>query len=220
MSFHEVEFADNPEPRCPCVLLLDTSGSMGGDKLDRLNEGLRLFQQQLTTDALAAQRVEVAVVEFNSEVNVVQDFVTANNFVPPVLVARGLTHIGTAIQTALDMVQARKQLYKQNGIQYYRPWVFLVTDGEPQGEADFIVEQATQRLKIEEDAKRVAFFAVGVEGANLERLATISIRQPIKLQGLDFKEMFIWLSSSMHGVSNSRLGDQVPLAPPTGWGSV
>ena len=220
MSFHEVEFADNPEPRCPCVLLLDTSGSMGGDKLDRLNEGLRLFQEQLTKDALAAQRVEVAVVEFNSEVTVLQDFVTADNFAPPVLTAKGLTHIGTAIHTALDMVQARKQLYKQNGIQYYRPWVFLVTDGEPQGEADSIVEQATQRLKVEEDAKRVAFFAVGVEGANLEKLATISIRQPIKLQGLNFKEMFVWLSSSMQQVSNSHLGDQVPLAPPSGWGSV
>ena len=42
-----VEFAENPEPRCPCILLLDTSGSMKGEPLDALNEGLRTFQQEL-----------------------------------------------------------------------------------------------------------------------------------------------------------------------------
>ena len=42
-----VEFAENPEPRCPCVLLLDTSGSMNGPALDALNEGLKSFKNDL-----------------------------------------------------------------------------------------------------------------------------------------------------------------------------
>ena len=88
-----VEFAENPEPRCPCVLLLDTSGSMQGAPIKALNEGLRTFQEDLVRDTLAVKRVEVAVVTFNNEVRVVQDFVTVDQFQPPTLVAEGLTSV-------------------------------------------------------------------------------------------------------------------------------
>ncbi len=73
-----VEFAENQEPRCPCVLLLDTSGSMHGEKIGALNEGLRAFRDDLLRDPVARKRVEIAVVAFDNEVRVVQDFVTAD----------------------------------------------------------------------------------------------------------------------------------------------
>ena len=60
-----VEFAENPEPRCPCVLLLDTSSSMQGLPIDALNQGLRTFKDELMKDPLASRRVEVAVVTFD-----------------------------------------------------------------------------------------------------------------------------------------------------------
>jgi uncharacterized protein YegL len=91
-----VEFAENPEPRCPCVLLLDTSGSMQGAPIQALNQGLRSFQEDLQNDTLAAKRVEVAVVTFNTEVSVAQDFVTVDRFQPPTLTAQGLTYMGSA----------------------------------------------------------------------------------------------------------------------------
>jgi Mg-chelatase subunit ChlD len=56
------EFAENPEPRCPCVLLLDTSGSMQGDPIKALNQGLQAFKDDLMRDPLASRRVELAVV--------------------------------------------------------------------------------------------------------------------------------------------------------------
>ena len=96
----------------------------------------------------------------------------------------------------------------------------MVTDGEPCGELDAVVEQAANRVKDEELNKRVAFFTVGVENTNLERLSRLSVRTPIKLKGLNFQEMFVWLSASMQRISQSRPGDQVPLSPPTGWGEV
>jgi len=43
MTLDAIEFAENPEPRCPCVLLLDTSGSMSGEKIASLNAGLQTF---------------------------------------------------------------------------------------------------------------------------------------------------------------------------------
>jgi uncharacterized protein YegL len=214
-----VEFAENPEPRCPCVLLLDVSGSMQGEAIDALNEGLRTFKEQLNQDNLARKRVEVAIVTFGSDVKVVQDFVTPDQFEPPTLSAQGLTHMGAAILQGLEMIEARKGQYRNNGVNYYRPWVFLITDGEPQGEPDSIVDQAIQRIRDDEASKRVAFFAVGVAAANMTRLSQIVVRSPLKLQGLNFKEMFIWLSASMQRVSQSKPEDQVALPPP-GWGAV
>ncbi len=214
-----VEFAENPEPRCPCVLLLDTSGSMQGEAINALNEGLKTFKEELNRDNLAKKRVEVAIITFNSDVNIVQDFITADQFDPPTLKAQGLTVMGSAIHKGLDMVATRKAQYSANGVAYYRPWVFLITDGEPQGEPDSLIEQAAQRIKEDEDNKRVAFFAVGVEGANMTRLSQIVTRSPLKLVGLNFQEMFIWLSASMQRVSQSRMDEQIPLPPP-GWGII
>ncbi|KJH71976.1 vWA domain-containing protein [Aliterella atlantica] len=214
-----VEFAENPEPRCPCVLLLDISGSMQGEAINALNEGLKVFKEELNRDNLAKKRVEVAIVTFNSNVDIVQDFVTADQFEPPTLSAQGLTVMGTAIHRGLDMVSSRKAQYSASGVAYYRPWVFLITDGEPQGEPESVVEQAMQRIRDDEANKRVAFFAVGVEGANMERLSQIVVRSPLKLVGLNFQEMFIWLSASMQRVSQSKMDEQIPLPPP-GWGIV
>ena len=214
-----VEFAENPEPRCPCVLLLDISGSMQGAPIDALNLGLRTFKDELNRDTLAKKRVEVAIVAFNNDVEVVQDFVTADQFEPPTLMAQGLTHMGSAIHKGLEIVEARKAQYRANGVAYYRPWVFLITDGEPQGELDSVVEQAAQRIRDDEANKRIALFAVGVEGANIARLSQIVVRTPLKLTGLNFQEMFIWLSASMQRISQSQPNEQVPLPPP-GWGIV
>ncbi|MBW4632550.1 MAG: VWA domain-containing protein [Iphinoe sp. HA4291-MV1] len=214
-----VEFAENPEPRCPCVLLLDTSGSMQGIAIDSLNQGLQSFKEELIKNSLAARRVEVAIVTFDSHVNVVHDFVTADQFSPPILTAQGLTTMGTGIHKALDLIADRKVQYRANGIAYYRPWVFMITDGEPQGEFEDVIEQASRRLQEDEASKRVAFFSVGVDNANMTRLSQIAVRTPLKLQGLNFVEMFVWLSASMSAVSHSKVDEQVAL-PPIGWGSV
>ncbi|HJQ23819.1 MAG TPA: VWA domain-containing protein [Blastocatellia bacterium] len=218
-ALENVEFAENPEPRCPCVLLLDVSGSMNGERIAALNQGLQTFKNDLVTNSLAARRVEVAIVTFDSKVEVVQDFVTADQFNPPTLGTGGLTHMGAAIHAGLDLLQQRKSQYRTNGVAYYRPWVFLITDGEPQGESEEIVRQAAQRIRDEEQNKRVAFFAVGVENANMSRLQEIAIRAPVKLNGLNFAELFVWLSASMQRVSQSKIGDQVALPPP-GWSTV
>ena len=56
-----LEFADNPEPRCPCVLLLDTSKSMSGDRIAALNQGLQAFRDEIMKDPLARQRSGAAI---------------------------------------------------------------------------------------------------------------------------------------------------------------
>lgn len=211
VPYGDAELASNPEPRCPCLLLLDNSGSMRGKPLEELNEGLRQFQDELASDDLAAKRVEVAIVTFGP-VEVMMDFTGAQLFQAPSLSVAGDTPMGRAIETGLEMLRSRKEAYKQNGIAYYRPWVFLITDGGPTDSW----QNAARLVKEGEASKAFSFFAVGVEGADMEKLAQISEKEPLRLQGLKFRELFKWLSASLKSVSHSNPGDAVPLQNPTG----
>jgi uncharacterized protein YegL len=220
-NLDQVEFAENPDPRCPCVLLLDVSSSMQGPSITALNEGLKAFQQEVSRDVIAARRVEVAIVTFASEAKTVQDFVTVDQFAAPELTALGQTHMAAGIEMALDLLEQRKVTYRQNGVAYYRPWLFLITDGAPLGEPESAVDAARERLLAEQRVNKLAFFAVGTENANFEKLRTITSpdRPPLQLSGLQFVELFVWLSWSQQAIAQSRPGEQVPL-PPAGWAAV
>jgi uncharacterized protein YegL len=232
-----VEFADNPDPRCPCVLLLDTSGSMKGIPIAALNEGLQAFQKDIREDELAQRRTEICLVTFgNGGVQVLEHasghmqsssdtsrltgaFVTAGEFEPPTLVADGYTPLGQAIHVGLNLLQQRKQQYRDYGTAYYRPWMFLVSDGLPTDEWD----GAAQRAHIEVENDGLVFFVVGVPPeSDMEILSQIAPanRPPATLLDLKFSEMFVWLSRSQQRVSRSRIGEQVPMPPVSGWGTV
>ena len=214
IPFGSSEFADNPEPRCPCLLLLDTSESMEGSPINELNRGLSVFRQTLANDPLAMKRVEIGLVTFGP-VQLVSDFQTPDQFAPPVLTGAGDTPMGAAIAGGLEMVRQRKQAYKANGIPYYRPWIFMITDGAPTDDW----RAAAAMIKDGELAKGFSFFAVGVQHADMDILRQIAVRTPLKLAGLQFRDLFVWLSSSLSSVSRSGVGQEVPLLPP-GWARV
>ena len=210
-----VEFMINPEPRCPVVLLLDTSGSMSGEPINALNRGLAIFKETLKQDKIASMRVEVAVITFG-DTHLIQDFVTIDQVILPHLVADGATPMGRAIELALNLLESRKRKYRENYIQYYKPWIFLVTDGQPTDSW----QNAARRVRDAEMNNKFSFFAVGMPSANMDILRDISPpNTPPMLLNQDFSSLFSWVSLSLKQVSTSRMGVKVEL-PPVGWGKV
>ncbi len=213
--FLAARYADNPDPRCPCVLVLDRSGSMAGKPIAELNAGLQQFRSELLGDQLAARRVEIAVVPFGPVLRG-SPFHVPTEFFPQALTAEGGTPTGEAVEYAIELIATQKATYKQHGIPYYRPWIILITDGQPTDNWS----RAAQLVRDGEAAKAFSFFAIGVSGADMDVLRKLSVRDPLKLQGLAFREFFLWLSASLSNVSKSTVGDTVALPPPTGWASV
>lgn len=104
-DFPNVSFdPSNPDPRCACVLVLDTSGSMSGAPIEQLNQELVAFSQALQGDSVAQSRVEIAIVTFGPA-QVTQDFTPAHSFHPPVLRADDGTPLGPALHLALDILR-------------------------------------------------------------------------------------------------------------------
>ena len=107
--------ASNPEPRCPCVLVLDTSGSMAGEPIRQLNDGVQCLVDELSKDGLASKRVELSIITFGSSGHLACDFTPPTAMHPPVFQAEGATPMGQAVVRALEAVESRKEEYRQAG---------------------------------------------------------------------------------------------------------
>jgi uncharacterized protein YegL len=133
---------------------------MSGDRIAQLNAGVSIFKEEIQQDTTASLRVEVAIITFDESAHLIQDFVTIDEFNPPSLTAKATTAMGQAIQMALGKVESRKAQYRSNGIQYYQPWIFLITDGEPTDSW----QSAAQQVRQAAADRKLSFFAVGVQG--------------------------------------------------------
>lgn len=214
-----VEFVDNTNQRTPCVLLLDVSASMSGNPIRQLNEGLKAFAEELKSDPVASLRVQVMVITVGGpeDVRIVQPWTDAVDFEPPYLHANGLTPLGKGMSLALDEIASQKAVYDANGISSTRPWVIMLSDGCPN---DFGWESHADQARAEEQDKRVIVFPIGTSDADFEALGRFSTKTPKKLKGLQFRELFVWLSRSMSTVSASVPGDKVSLPATDSWAEI
>lgn len=214
-----VEFVDNTNQRTPCILLLDISASMAGERIRQLNEGLRTFAEELKSDPVAALRVQVMVITVGGpeDVRIAQPWTDAADFEAPFLQASGLTPLGLGIKRALDEIANQKAVYDANGISSTRPWIIMLSDGCPN---DYGWESYADQARAEEEDKRVIVFPIGTEGADFGALGQFSGKTPKKLKGLQFRELFVWLSRSMSTVSASVPGEKVSLPATDTWAEI
>jgi uncharacterized protein YegL len=216
----QIEIANPQHPHCATVLALDISGSMSGDKIRQVNEGIAYFRDDVMSDDLARKRVEAAVVTFGTRVVLSQGFSSMDDFAPPKFNADGSTPMGEAILRSIELIRERKAAYRRMGTDYYRPWIFLVTDGEPTDmkPGDDMWRRVTEEVHGGEAAREFLFFGVGVEPANMDVLRRICPpeRPPLQLRPGRFRDMFEWLSRSQRHISASRVGDRLALPPATG----
>lgn len=223
-----VDFSGNANQRTPCVLVLDASGSMnnsdgkGKTRIQELNEGIATLEKALKEDDTAISRVQLGIVSVggpSNDAQVMMDWTDANDFEAFPITADGTTPLGKGIRIALEMVDEIKKDLKTSGINYTRPWMMVITDGEPT-DSDFEWQQAVNDCKAAEAAKKVEIFTIGVQGANLAQLSQLSLRPSVQLDGLKFNELFLWLSSSLSAASRSRPGDNLSLPSADPWRNV
>lgn len=215
------DLIENPTPRVPIVLCLDTSGSMSGKPIKELSEGVALFYESIFGDEVARYSAEIGIVTFgNNGIQRAADFGPVDR--PPKLnfSAGGITPIGEAVCNALNILEDRKQQYRTTGVDYYQPWLVLMTDGAPTDDID----EAADRVRNMVNQKKLSVFPIGIgDKADMDVLARFSPgRDPLRLRGLEFKKFFEWLSASVQRVSASTPGQHVPLDVDgiKGWASV
>ncbi|BDZ54760.1 vWA domain-containing protein [Agromyces marinus] len=204
------DLVDNPTPRVPVSLCLDTSSSMSGSPIQELVRGVNLFYDAIDEDEDAHDSAEVNIVEFNSSAGLVHDFASIERLQRiSGLAANGTTAMGAGVNLALDTLEARKATYSGSGVLYYQPWLVLMTDGAPTDNIDSAVRRVVDLV----EAKKLTVFPIGIGGgADMKTLARFSPnRDPLRLDGLKFKEFFEWLSRSVARVSRSTPGDSVKL---------
>ena len=204
------DLVDNPTPRVPVSLCLDTSSSMSGSPIQELVRGVNSFYDAIDEDDDAHDSAEINIVEFNSLAGLVPDFASIERLQRiSGLAANGTTAMGAGINLALDTLEARKATYSGSGVLYYQPWLVLMTDGAPTDNIDNAVRRVVDLV----EAKKLTVFPIGIGGgADMKTLARFSPnRDPLRLDGLKFKEFFEWLSRSVARVSRSTPGDSVKL---------
>lgn len=131
--------------------------------------------------------------------------------------------MGEAVNLALDLLEKRKNEYKDKGVDYYQPWLVILTDGENNGSQDSW-QRAIDRVGNMVKSKKITVFPIGIgKEANMSSLGKLSPnRLPLRLQGLKFAEFFEWLSKSVSKTSQSVPGELVALDTEgiKGWGTL
>lgn len=212
MNHIEAEEPTNYEQKCPCVLVIDVSGSMADDSLEEVNKGLVTFKDEILEDPVARLRVELAIVTFGSDANIVREFSSLDEYEMPELTISGLTNMVAGFREGLSLIGERKAYYRESGQQYYRPYLILVTDGIPTNTSEEM-EGLKSELAEGVEGKHYNVWSFGVTGADMQILNDLNPGHAKYINDSNFNGFFKWLSASFKVISRSKEGDTPDLSP-------
>ena len=204
---------DNPCQRLPVCLCLDISGSMGNNgKIDQLNRGVALFYKSIQDDEITTNSAEISVVTFGEYPPVakcVRDFARVDiQQTPPVLTASGYTPLGEGVNLALDLLEKRKESYRKAGISYFRPWLIIMSDGNPEGHSPAELVRAQQRVAKMTAGKGVLSLPISIGSYDNPELAKFGDGALLHLKEDSFSNFFKWLHKSVSESSSSTPGEE------------
>ena len=209
------EVMNEGEPHLPAVLVIDTSFSMHSSK-EQLRQAMVDFGKAIQEDERAIGTVETMIITFDSDVRVIEPFGSAYDFAVPNFDCSGMTAMHRAVELALNEVEARKSQYKDLNMNWYRPWIFMITDGKPNDDDNGEFEKL---LKSQKD-KHCIFYPVAI-GDSTDKKLLGTLREDHKVLTAsknNFAGVFKWMSNSVVSASNSRTGEDVDLEDPSDYG--
>jgi uncharacterized protein YegL len=111
--------------------------------------------------------------------------------------------------TSVELLDNRKKEYQKVGVDYFQPWLVLMSDGTP---TDLVeTEDAIKKISKLCNDKKLTLFPIGIGNrADMNKLSQFG-KDAVKLDGLKFKEFFEWLSQSVSVVSQSAPGEEIVL---------
>ena len=207
------DFGNSTKRRLPICFCLDTSGSMQGDPIKQLNMGLQNFMSSIKANDDTRSATDIAIITFGSKVDIVMPFgkISKDKGLPEITASTTLTPIGEGVLTALELLNARKEGYKEMGIKYFQPWLVVITDGAPQGpNAMQNMERAIEACNELEREDKLVVFNIGVgSGVDFDILKRLSIKraEPISVNSADFGKLFEFLGSSSSSIVSSGMND-------------
>lgn len=183
-------------------------------RMDELNAGLQQFICDILADPMAKLAADVSIMTFARTTTTVKEFGPIRESDTGLKITTSQeneTLLGEAVELALSELDSRKRTYREHGVEYYQPWLVVMTDGVPTSTRHRELEG---RLKELSTARKLSVFVFGIGRADLLELSCISPnRPPMQINDQKFTELFAWLSRSVRMVSMSVPGDGVSLTP-------
>ena len=203
--------------RLPVFLVLDTSGSMSGEPIQAVKNGVQMLVSALRQDPQALETAFLSVITFDSSAHELVPLTDLPSFQAPDITASGVTAMGEALTLVADC--AKRDVIKASSTQKadWRPMVFLMSDGVPTD--DF--EKGLARFQQEKWGAVVACAVNDADVSILKRIAPESVVQLDTSDSASMSAFFKWVTASI-GLSSKSVQsgkeveglDQLPPPPP------